>query len=459
VFQVNKICSDIIDYYLTHSPEELHALFPHYACADIKKELAKINETAAATHAFSVDRPHHFIYEQGTPLRTLAKGSSPDLLILNVTEKCNLRCRYCVFSGIYKNRRSHSEKQMPWEIARLAINNHIMRSGSVLRFSFFGGEPLLNFRLIKKIVNYVEEKTTKKVYWSMTTNGTLLTPDIWAFLKEHDFLITVSLDGPKEIHDRYRTDRNGKGTFDKIYKNLMYLYQHDQDYYHNNILFANVCAPPFRLNEVHEFFCSDPLVRENKMSFSYMNNPIHDFFYLPVPADYQQLTIEHGQLCSDFFQALLSHDKQLSSLQRSLFERDIVRFYNRPKTDLGNSIHLNGCCFPGSRRLFVSVDGTLYLCEKEDNAYPLGNAETGIDPKAVERLIEDYQRLSRSCFTCWLCRLCPVCFIAHIKDKTLDPETRESNCQTLRKQWHALFENYYYALESDIHAFDYLGTN
>lgn len=105
-------------------------------------------------------------------------------LVLQVTQKCNLRCSYCVYSGDYKNR-NHSQKEMSWETAKEAVDylyGHSMSSEDIY-ISFYGGEPLLMFRLIKEVVEYVKrEYCQRTVHFNLTTNGTLFTPEIVQYL-------------------------------------------------------------------------------------------------------------------------------------------------------------------------------------------------------------------------------------------------------------------------------------
>ena len=88
---------------------------------------------------------------------------------------------------------------------------------------FFGGEPLLNYNLIKDVVTYAQDlifKKNKQVGFTMSTNGTIISSEIIKFLKEYDFAIQISLDGPKKIHDKNRYYANGKGSFEKVFQNI-----------------------------------------------------------------------------------------------------------------------------------------------------------------------------------------------------------------------------------------------
>jgi Arylsulfatase regulator (Fe-S oxidoreductase) len=124
-------------------------------------------------------------------------------LILQVTQQCNLRCKYCAYSGNYYNR-SHTSNRMDFETAKKAIDFYLKRSEKAdqLALSFYGGEPLLEFELIKKCVSYIlQRKGDKKILFTMTTNGTLMTEDVIEFLVKYEFNLMISLDGDKKSHD------------------------------------------------------------------------------------------------------------------------------------------------------------------------------------------------------------------------------------------------------------------
>lgn len=154
----------------------------------------------------------------------LKKGeSSFDLGKLNsvrvvLTEDCNMGCDYCFVASQVKERSSLSEQDIKKVIDLLVEIN----KGSTISIQFFGGEPLLNFELLKSSVEYADSYVKKgqieKVNYSISTNGTLITPEMADFFKEYDFFVKVSLDGEKSVNDRARTYGNGKGTFDDAIK-------------------------------------------------------------------------------------------------------------------------------------------------------------------------------------------------------------------------------------------------
>ena len=173
-------------------------------------------------------------------------------LILQVTQNCNLRCKYCVYSGSYINR-THTNKRMTFETAKKAVDFYFSHSTNkdVGIISFYGGEPLLEFELIQEIVAYCRKLYRgKNVRFNMTTNATLLTDAIVKYLYENDFNLTISLDGPQNVHDQSRVFAdNHSGTFEKIMENLDEIGQ-KYPVYMNNISFNAV------LDTSNDFQCS-----------------------------------------------------------------------------------------------------------------------------------------------------------------------------------------------------------
>ena len=186
-------------------------------------------------------------------------------LILQVTQNCNLRCKYCVYSGSYVNR-THTKKRMSFEIAKQAVDfyfaHNTNKDAGVI--SFYGGEPLLEMELIKKIVVYSEKLYEgKELRFNMTSNATLLTDEIADFLYEHNFNLTISLDGPEEVHNQSRVFADSKtGTFQCIIKNLEKMIGRYPDYI-SNISFNAV------LDSTNDFKCSS-----NFFTYDFMKNTV-----------------------------------------------------------------------------------------------------------------------------------------------------------------------------------------
>ncbi|MCM2464877.1 radical SAM protein [Methanoculleus oceani] len=141
---------------------------------------------------------------------------------LILTEGCNLACSYC----FEKDMAGHSK--MPRNIAAKAIDLLIDYSNdcSELHITYFGGEPLLNYSVMRYITEYAQEQSSlrnKSINFNMTTNGTLLNRSIVEYLSSNKIKVLVSVDGLRRTHDKHRKDKNGNGTFDRVYKNLKLL--------------------------------------------------------------------------------------------------------------------------------------------------------------------------------------------------------------------------------------------
>lgn len=154
------------------------------------------------------------------------------IMYLILTNSCNLNCRYCFLENNphYNEKRSH----MSEEIAMLAVKKYCdyLKSNSIESplIVLYGGEPLINFETIKKVICYISTYV-KNPQYSLITNGTLLTDDICSFLKKYNVNVGISIDGTKELHDKNRPFcRDGTGSFDSANKGRMMLIRNRVNY-------------------------------------------------------------------------------------------------------------------------------------------------------------------------------------------------------------------------------------
>lgn len=139
-------------------------------------------------------------------------------MCLNIAHDCNLRCEYCFAAqGDF----GHGRKLMPFEVGKAAIDFLIKHSANRhnLELDFFGGEPLMNFDVVKQLVAYarsIEKEKNKNFRFTLTTNGVLIDDDVIDFANKEMSNVVLSLDGRKEIHDRFRVDYAGNGSWEKI---------------------------------------------------------------------------------------------------------------------------------------------------------------------------------------------------------------------------------------------------
>jgi uncharacterized protein len=167
---------------------------------------------------------------------------------------CNLNCDYCFYLEKQALFSSGEQLRMPDKVLSAFITNYISSQPTpVVDFVWQGGEPtLIGIDFFRRVIDlqrpFVEQKTINN---ALQTNGTLLTEEWCRFLKEHNFMVGISLDGPQEIHDRYRHDRGGKGSFPRVMRGLQMLQEHGVEY---NVM-ASVARETARQPlEVYQFF-------------------------------------------------------------------------------------------------------------------------------------------------------------------------------------------------------------
>jgi uncharacterized protein len=170
------------------------------------------------------------------PFAKMLKGAPIKSMCLNISHDCNLRCRYCFAAqGDFGGARM----LMPFNVAKSAIDFLIAHSGSRhnLEVDFFGGEPLMNFDVVKKTVAYarsLEKPHNKNFRFTITTNGLMLNDDNIDFINREMSNCILSLDGRKEVNDRLRVRTDGTGSYDEIvpkFQKLVARRPKDRDYY------------------------------------------------------------------------------------------------------------------------------------------------------------------------------------------------------------------------------------
>lgn len=457
VFRVSWLVYELADRPELDSPAAVCRVFPGLDEGEAELALEELHN-AVRDGELSSKRPTGFAFRPGNALCDDLEGAKFQQLILNVTENCNLRCDYCIYSGNYEDQRTHGNRNMDFELAQKSLDLFMENANDSVYISFYGGEPLTRFGLIGQVIAYTETNYPHKlVKWSMTTNAVLVTPGIARFLMEKKVLLTVSLDGPREVNDRHRKGFDGQGAFDRVMRALQLLRDADPEQYDSSVQFSIVCAPPFDFSETERFFNTSELIRGHHYSFSYMNASTGNSALLPEEQHLEQLNAERSASRGAFVESLMnSDDSKREPFAKNLYEQDFIDFYNRSKTVLGDLIYPNGCCIPGAQRLFVSVDGNFHICEKLDNAYLIGNIENGLDRKRIEDFFEQYVALSRNCMDCWACRLCSLCFFNFISQGAFSAEHRSQECDALKSRWDRVLRDYYHIFEADEHALDHL---
>jgi len=451
VFEVDRVLYELINKYGKIPLADLLKKYgDRYSKKDIEKAFIEINK-AQKDGMFSTNRARKMAY--GVKLKEALRKDKFEQLILNLTENCNMRCSYCIYSGKYKEQRVHSKRYMPEKTALKATEYFLNHCADEIYLGFYGGEPLLAFSLMKKIVEYSKSKTDSKIKFSLTTNATLLNEEIIRFFIKNKFSLTVSLDGPENVHDRYRKTIDGQGTFQRVMENLKKIKDYDADYYMHKVLFSVVNAPPLKLYTAAKFFEENDLVKDNSLSSTYVDYSQNSFLS----------SIQHENRVEEYDTAVF-HKKYLEkslnrepvpNFSKEFYDKNILQFYKRSKTKL-DTIFPNGCCVPGKRRLFTDIDGKFHVCERMDYVYPVGDVDTGLDFNKLNDLVTEYISMSDSCLECWACRICSNCFASYINAGKLDARIRDTECAAVKEKLKNTLILYYSILEKDTSALDHL---
>jgi len=388
----------------------------------------------------------------------------PKQLILELTRQCNQRCKYCAFSGRYPGDRTHSPVQMPESIALQAVDffmeKAINHPDKIPAITFYGGEPLLNFKLLERVIQYVKRKAKGREYsFSLTTNGTLLNERIIQFFADNNIPILISLDGPQEMHDRYRVFPDGSGTFAGLTRNLKWIKKDYPQYFLNHISFNAVIAPPYHFDHLIDFFYHNDLlesIREKtRINFvsGYGTTFFSDFNLEELRA---QLKNEIKVLRERYEKALIENQYQSLTIEKSLFLQDYYDIDRRFIEPLPGIVRPKGICTPGLRRLFVDTEGFFYMCEKVGSHYPIGHVESGFDSSRIFKFLSEYESFFSGCRDCWGVRLCKKCYNDIRKGDDFDRERRDYFCQRQLQELETYLISYCKVKEKNPNGFKFL---
>lgn len=370
-----------------------------------------------------------------------------NMITLQITQNCNLRCSYCVYSGKYQNR-EHSNKKMSIDVAKKGIDfliNHSSDSDEI-GIGFYGGEPLLEFEMIKECIEYAEKRAEgKNLILSLTVNGTLLNGEIAEYFQKHRIYTMVSLDGPKEVHDKNRKFSDGRGSFDVIYNNLKMLKDKCPEFM-NKVGFSVVLDPQIDFGCLNEFLLNSDIfddaywINMSYVNQNYIKNEVDvqvDYNYKRKYELFKVYLSKLGKLDEKYISRVINKEyfdlKRLMSDERALSK------------ELPEKGHHAGPCIPGRQRLFLNVNGDFYPCERVSESSEMtkiGNIETGFDIDKVRKLLNIGCLNADNCKNCWAFKYCTLC-ATHADNLTdLSRDKINSWCNISRKYVDDMLKNY-----------------
>lgn len=452
-------CSDVVY-------ELLHHLFLHEGKIVPKEWRQTTEDLLAAMKELkaAIKQEHIFMAKELTGFQCEHKcnleqsvGKVCTQLILEVTDECNLRCKYCVYEDDTKNFRAFGHKKMSFETAKKAMD-YVLKIApqDTMYLAFYGGEPLLNYSLIKQCTEYFSEQYTgEELILSFTSNLTLLTQEMAQYFSEHKFSITCSLDGDQQTHDQNRVYANQKGSFHDTIRGLRMLVEAYGE--HTELININmVVTRPYsneKFDRIQKFFDDlDWLPKNVAIRTSYEgidqwdeNTSLFPNYHL-IEGNYNFRDDLEEWICN----AVQSGKNKNSLYTSSALDSGMTTIHQRRITDKPMEQRgLNGCCMPGSRRLYVTVDGDYAVCERIGDSPYIGNVDTGIDIEQVRKYyVEQYEQKSlENCNNCWCVNLCGLCYARAYDENGLDMKRKKVLCEGERYSNYRYLQKYHILLE------------
>ena len=367
--------------------EVMERLSPTYGEAEVQEALDEIQYLIDAEELLTTDQYHDYVVDF-KKRKTVVKA-----LCLHIAHDCNLACQYCFAEeGEYHGRRA----LMSFEVGKKALDFLIANSGNRrnLEVDFFGGEPLMNWEVVKQLVEYgrsKEKEYNKNFRFTMTTNGVLLNDEIMDYCNREMSNVVLSLDGRKEVNDKMRPFRGGKGSFDLIVPKFQKFAEMrgDRDYYvrgtftRHNLDFSK---------DVTEFadlgfrsMSIEPVVAKPEEEYAIREE------------DLPQIMEEYDHLAEEY-------------IKRKKEGRGFNFFHFNIDLNQGPCVakRLSGCG-SGTEYLAVTPWGDLYPCHQfvGQEEFLLGNVDTGVTNERIRdefKLCDVYAKdKCRDCFARFYC--------------------------------------------------------
>lgn len=391
----------------------------------------------------------------------------PKRFTLEVTESCNLRCKYC-FNTIGNRTRVHTQRHMDEDTAFMAIDYYfkcftekiskveISKRKACLQktkpvFTLWGGEPLLNFELIRKAKAYFDALpwsdwgiSKEDFICSIVTNFTIFDDEILHFLKENRILLAISLDGDREVHDNNRIFINGRGSFNIVKANLDRLYSSAPDYCQEHVLFHAVYDGKEALERAQDFFATylyDTQGNKRFIGVSYLNQskPKEKMDFSVSPEDEQKsLDLFKKKMAKLSLLSEVDLDKKILSGEvvindyLSLFDREKKLCFDYPQ--VSDRCVRTFSCPIGTAQIAVGVKGDIQVCYKSDESYSIGNVHReGVEvSKLIQMYLEYHANFQDCCKQCWAFRFCQKCPSNMLRNGKFIAST-EKECEYVRK--------------------------
>ena len=333
------------------------------------------------------------------PIKLLPMMPFPlNTMVLNVTNQCNLACTYCYEYGedkIVDTEHGKQSKFMTEKTALESVDFLLKESGDVAHLTFFGGETLLNFPVLKSTIAYARQRAAeagKEIDFSLTTNATLLKPEIIEFLAENRVGVTISIDGPREMQDKFRVFHNGAGSYDVVAPKIKELLR----VHRSRPIGARVTLTSDTLDITRIYRHLTEEMGFWEVGFAPVTTSAQQKYAIGDQG-FDRVLAQFRALASEFLEHVaVNKHHGFSNVKDTLEEihKGVSKAYP---------------CGAGLGLLGVSTDGDVALCHRfaGSDAHKFGTVRDGIDREVQTAFLQQHHIADKTdCSKCWARPLC-----------------------------------------------------
>jgi uncharacterized protein len=395
VFELDAACAEVLHALNGSGATDaaiVTALADRFSPAELQTAIAELLDVRAIRYQHQpapADEVPRMLPMMPFPLTTL---------VVNVTNQCNLACTYCYEYGedkIVDTEHGAQSKFMSEATARDSVEMLLRESGPVAHLTFFGGETLLNFPVLKATIAYARRRAAeagKTIDFSLTTNATLLQPEIIEFLAENDVGVTISLDGPRELQNRFRVFHNGAGSYDVVAPKIKELLRRHR----SRPIGARVTLTSETIDVMRIYRHLTDEMGFWEVGFAPVTTS-PNLGYAISDGGFDRMLGQFRELAQEFLEhAAADRHHGFSNVKDTLEEihKGVSKAYP---------------CGAGLGLLGVSTDGDVALCHRfaGSDEHKLGTVRGGLDRDAQVAFLQDHHVSDKTdCQTCWARPLC-----------------------------------------------------
>jgi uncharacterized protein len=393
VFELDLVAEAVIRV-LSEAPRSedavLEALADRFPPPAVRSVISELRDVRAIGHQQQAElKEPKFLPMVPFPLSTM---------VLNVTNQCNLACTYCYEYGedkIVDTENGKQSKFMSEATARQSVEFLLKESGQIAHMTFFGGETLLNFPVLKSTVAYARQRAAevgKTVDFSLTTNATLLQPEIIDFLADNEIGVTISMDGPRELQNKFRVFHNGAGSYDIVAPKIKALLQRHR----SRPIGARVTLTSDTIDVTRIYRHLTEELGFWEVGFAPVTTS-PDQKYAISDRGFDRMLGQFNELAHEFQeQVAVNKHHGFSNIKDTLEEihKGVSKAYP---------------CGAGLGLMGVSTDGDVAVCHRfaGSDHHKLGTVKDGIDRTAQQEFLEQHHINDKTdCHTCWARPIC-----------------------------------------------------